>query len=97
MCVSPLTISFKGETRKLREACGLPTSILVPCGTCSECAKKKATSWGIRAYREFLFAPANSVRFVTVTLDEGKGSGAREDIVKLISGVLSTIGSFVSL
>lgn len=70
MCVSPLTIVFKGETRKLREACGLPTSILVPCGTCSECAKKKATSWGIRAYREFLFAPVNSVRFVTITYDE---------------------------
>lgn len=70
MCVNPLTISFKGETRRLRESCGLPTSILVPCGTCSECAKKKATSWGIRAYREFLFAPANSVRFVTITYDD---------------------------
>lgn len=70
MCVSPLTISFKGDTRRLREACGLPLSILVPCGTCSECAKKKATSWGIRAYREYLFAPANSVRFVTITYDD---------------------------
>lgn len=70
MCVNPLTISFKGETRRLRESCGLPVSILVPCGKCSECAKKKATSWGVRAYREFLFAPANSVRFVTITYDD---------------------------
>lgn len=70
MCVNPITIFFKGETRRLRESCGLPTSILVPCGTCSECAKKKATSWGVRAYREFLFAPANSVRFVTITYDD---------------------------
>ena len=70
MCVSPITINFKGDTRRVREACGLPTSILVPCGKCSECQKKKATSWGVRAYREFLFAPANSVRFVTITYDE---------------------------
>lgn len=70
MCVNPLTISFKGETRRLRQACGLPVSILVPCGKCSECSKKKATSWGVRAYKEFLFAPAGSVRFVTITYDD---------------------------
>lgn len=70
MCVSPITIVFKGDTRRTREACGLPLSILVPCGKCSECVKKKATSWGVRAYREFLFAPANSVRFVTITYDD---------------------------
>ena len=70
MCVSPITITFKGDTRRVRESCGLPVSLLVPCGRCSECLKKRATSWGVRAYREFLFAPAGSVRFVTITYDD---------------------------
>ena len=70
MCVSPVNIRFKGKALRHRLALGLTSGVVVPCGSCSECLKKKATSWGIRAYKESLFVDPASIRFVTITYDD---------------------------
>lgn len=61
MCVAPIHIYRKRDNGAIQDC-------IVPCGTCSECVKKKARSWGIRAYRETLVSPTN--HFVTLTYDE---------------------------
>lgn len=83
MCISPITVVHK--------RLGVKKAYTVPCGKCSECLKKKMTSWGIRAYRETLFS-STPTRFVTLTYSNrcipttlrGNYTLCRDDVTKFL-------------
>lgn len=46
----------------------LPRMMLVPCGRCIECLKRKASDWRFRLYQEMALGNHRSAFFVTLTL-----------------------------